>query len=368
MKKQLSSLDFHYLISELQQLIDSKVDKIYHNDKELIIRFYAFNRGKKTLKIVADKGMFLTEEDEEHKEPTGFCMFLRKHLDNARLLKIEQLKPERIVSFIFEKSGKKGTLFVEFFGKGNMIFCDDKNIILNALEHHKFKDRTINPKVEYKHPIMKYNIFELNKEDLIALFKNSKKDIIVTSLAVELGLGGIYSEEVCLLSGIDKNKNPKNSEEKEIETIFSNIEKITNKKIKSEVIIKNNDVIDVVPFELEFYEKNDKKKFETFSEALSFFYLQFKEVRETEFDKKLRDLQRIIEEQKSAIEELKKEEKEFREKGELIYHKYNVVKEILEELNKASKKYSWEEIKEKLKGHKIVKDVNLKDKTIVVEL
>ena len=61
MKKQLSSLDFHYLISELQQLIGSKVDKIYHDDKELIIRFYAFNRGKKTLKIVADKGMFLAE-------------------------------------------------------------------------------------------------------------------------------------------------------------------------------------------------------------------------------------------------------------------------------------------------------------------
>ena len=58
----------------------------------------------------------------------------------------------------------------------------------------------------------------------------------------------------------------------------------------------------------------------------------------------------------------------MREKGELIYHKYNLIKEVLDEINKASKKYSWKEIKEKLKEHKIIKEVNEKERKIIIEL
>ena len=50
---------------------------------------------------------------------------------------------------------------------------------------------------------MWYNFFKLNENQLADLSKNSGKDKIITALAVELGLGGIYSEEVCLLNNID---------------------------------------------------------------------------------------------------------------------------------------------------------------------
>ena len=85
-------------------------------------------------------------------------------------------------------------------------------------------------------------------------------------------------------------------------------------------------------------------------------------------DKKINELQRIIESQKLTIEELRKEEHELRQKGELIYHNYQLIKEVLDEINKASKKYSWKEIKEKLKGHNIVKEVNEKERKVVVEI
>jgi len=65
---------------------------------------------------------------------------------------------------------------------------------------------------------------------------------------------------------------------------------------------------------------------------------------------------------------LKKEGHEARQKGELIYHNYSLIKEILEEINKASKKYSWKEIKEKLKEHKIIKEVNDKERKLIVEI
>ena len=369
MKRQLSSIDLHYLAEELSSLKDSRIDKIYQPGKNVIVlSLYKSSSGKKLLKINVGQCLFLIDEKEQYDETLGFGMFLRKHLDGYFLHDINQLEPERILKLSFKIKENKKNLYIEFFGKGNAILCDEKEIIMNSLEHHEFKDRTIKPKIKYQYPVMKYNIFGINRNDLTYLLKNSKKDTLVTSLATELGLGGLYAEEICVLSNIDKNKNPKNIEEKQIQSILNNLKKINNKKIGPQVVLENNNVIDVLPFDLLFYEKYNKQKFSTFSEAVSHFYSQFKEVKETEFDKKLSSLQRIIENQKTAIEQLNKEEQELREKGELIYHKYNLIKEILEEINKASKKYSWKEIKEKLKGHKVVKEVNEKERKVVVEV
>ena len=369
MKKQLSSLDLHFLLKELEVLKDSRIDKIYQPEKDVIIfSLYKTNVGKKILKINIGQSIFIAEEKETEGETLGFGMLLRKHLDGYFLYDIAQIKPERILKFSFKIKEEKKYLYIEFFGKGNAILCNEHDVIINALEHHEFRERVVKPKLKYVYPIMSYNVFEINKNQLNELFNNSRKETLIICLAVELGLGGIYSEEICLLSNIDKNKIPKNVSSKEIESLLSNIKKIINKKIDAQIILENNNVIDVVPFEFKFYEKNNKQKFRSFSEALSCFYSQFIEIKETEFDKKLRSMQRIIEEQKQAIEKLKGEEKEMREKGELIYHKYSLIKEVLDEINKASKKYSWKEIKEKLKEHKVIKEVNEKERKVVVEV
>jgi len=371
MKKQLSSIDLHFLVRELEQLKDSRIDKIYQPEQNLIlISFYKTNAGKRFLRINIGQSIFIADEKNEIGDTLGFGMFLRKHLDGYFLTGIEQLKPERILKFIFKVKDEKKYLYIEFFGKGNVILCNEHDVILNALEHHDFRERSVRPKLKYVYPMMNYNVFELKEGDLAGIFNNSKKDSVITSLATELGLGGLYSEEVCLSSGIDKNANPKNIDEKQTHLILNSIKKIINNEIEAKVIIDDNNVIDFIPFDFNFYSGStyDKKEFGSFNESVSYFYSQFKEVKETEYDKKLKSLNRIIEEQRLAISELKKEEKELREKGEMIYHNYQLIKEVLDELNKASKKYSWKEIKEKLKGHKTIKEINEKDRKVVVEI
>ena len=369
MIKQISSLELYFLLKEFEILKDSRVDKVHHPQKNvLVFSFYKTNLGKKILQIDIGKALFLIEEKENYEETLGFGMLLRKHIGGYFLYCIEQIKPERILKLSFKSKDNKKILYIEFFGKGNAVLCDENNSIINSLEHHDFKSRAIRPKLNYIYPIMKYNFFELSKEGLSDLLKNSKKESLVACLAVELGLGGLYSEEICLLSCIGKNQAPKHIDERGIELILSSIKQTLNKKISAQVIFKDDRLIDVAPFELRFYDKYAKKNFQSFYQALEFFYSQFKEVKESEFERKLRILERIIEEQKLAIEELKKEEKELRENGELIYHKYNLIKEILEELNKAGKKYNWKEIKERLKGHKIIKEVNDKDRKVLIEV
>ena len=369
MKKQLSSLDLHYLLKELQILTDFRIDKIYQPEKELLVfSLYKTNTGKKLLRIEIGKVLFIAEEKEQYEEILGFGQLLRKHLDGHFLTDIEQLKPERIIKITFKIKEETKHIYIEFFGKGNAILCDEHNVIINALEHHEFRERVVKPRLKYVYPVMSYNTFEIDRKQLGELFANSKKESLIVSLAVELGLGGVYSEEICLLSDVDKSQNPRDTNEKQIQSILNSIKIITNKKIEPQIILENNNIIDVVPFELKFYEKHNNQKFTTFSEALSFFYSQFKEIKETEFDKKLKNLQRIIEEQNQTIGEFKKEEHEMRQKGELIYQNYQLIKEILDELNKASKKYSWKEIKEKLKGHKVIKEVNEKERKVIIEV
>lgn len=370
MKKQLSSIDLHFLLEELNILKNSRIDKIYQPEKDVIIfSLYKTNAGKKLLKIEIGRSIFIAEEKEDYGEILGFGMLLRKHIDGYFLSGIEQLKPERILKFSFEIKDTKKYLYLEFFGKGNAILCDEHNVIINALDHHEFRERVVKPRLKYVYPVMSYNLFDLKKEDLANLFKNSKKDSIIVSLATELGLGGLYSEEVCLLSNIDKSIKPQNINEKQTHSILNSIKKIINQKIDAEVIFdENSNVIDVTPFDLKYYENHKKREFGTLSEAVSFFFSQFKGIKETVADKKIKELQRIIETQKQTMQELKKEEHESRQKGEAIYQNYQLIKEIIDEINKASKKYSWKEIKEKLKGHKIIKEVNEKERKIVVEI
>jgi len=372
MKTLLTSLEISYIVKELQFLIDSKIDNIYQPDKkELILKLYVSNKGKKILRISAGNMLYLTETKQEYGEPTNFCLFLRKHLNNARLRKVNQLMPERILEFIFEKKEGKEKLIIEMFAKGNIILTDDKGDILSAVEYHKFRDRTIRAHIEYKHPKLKYNFFNLESNDLINLFKESEKDSIVTCLAVDIGLGGVYSEEVCLLSNIDKRKKPFDLKEEEIKRLLESIKKLINKKIKPVAYYKNGDIKDIVPFELKIYETLNKKEFKTYNEALDFYFSREKTKESKELEKYKRELNRIkeiVKKQETRLNELGKTEKEYRKKAEIIYNNYQLINEILTKIRKAIEKSGWKEVKEKLKGHKIIKEINAKEKKIIVEI
>lgn len=370
MKKQLSSVDLCYLAEELQVLKDSRIDKVYQPEKYIIIfSLYKTNVGKKLLKVDIGKTIFIAEEKEDYDEILGFGQLLRKYLDGFFLYEIKQLKPERILKLSFKAKEDKKKLYLEFFGKGNAILCNEHDIIINALEHHEFRERVVKPKLKYVYPVMSYNLFDLKEDDLEKMFKNSKKENIVTSLATELGLGGVYSEEVCLSAKMDKNINPEKTDNSSIKLILNSIKRIISNKIDPYIVLdEKQGFIDVIPFEFEYYKNSQKNTFKTFSEAVSSFFSHFKERKETQFDKTLKSLQYVIEQQKHTIEELRKEEHELRKKGELIYENYSIIKEVLDEIIKASEKFSWKEIKEKIKGHKIIKEVDDKERKIIVDI
>ena len=371
MKGQLSSLELHYLVEELQSLVNGRVDKVYNpNKKELVMLFHVSGEGRKILRVVAGKYLYLTESKDEFGEPSGFCMMLRKHLSNARLKKVEQKGSERVVEFVFE--GKEGVkrLIVEFFGQGNIIFCDDSKI-LSAVEYHKWKDREIAPKIKYEYPKKRYNIFKIKEKEIAELVEGSEKESIVKCLAIELGLGGVYSEEVCLASGVNKSVKPVSLDAGSIKRLYNSLKKLIARKTDAGIVYDNAKVKDIVPFPLKIYDGLRFEGFKTFSEALDYYFSSVaEEVAQEQSQQQvlIKKIKNTIKKQKEQIVKLEEKEVEERKKAEVIYNNYKLLQDIISEVNKAKDKYSWKEIKEKLKEHKVIKEVDAKEKGVLVEV
>jgi len=341
---QLTSLDIHYLLREFKGLENSKINNIYQlSKKEFYIQLHTPNRGKSYLKIILPSFIFLTDKKESIEKPMNFSVFLRKHLNNARIRSITQKNFERIIEFQLEKE-KTYILIIELFSKGNIILCEEDYTIISQLEQQKWSQREIKKGLTYKYPEKEYNFLEIKENELTKILKKTKKDKLVTFLATELGLGGSYSEEICSLAGIDKNKKPVLLKEEETKKLYS-----TFKKLKTRT--------------------PDIKGFKTFSNLIE--HLSSEEIKtpeEIRFQKQEEKLKNIIQTQEKKINELKKGEKECREKAELIYSNYQLINSIIKDINKAREKYSWDEIKDKLKGHKIIKEVNTKDKKVILDI
>ncbi|MGM5483217.1 MAG: hypothetical protein ACQESF_07165, partial [Nanobdellota archaeon] len=93
-----------------------------------------------------------------------------------------------------------------------------------------------------------------------------------------------------------------------------------------------------------------------------------KEKKLAPFFKKKRKLELQVKQQQEQIENMQKEAELNQQKGELIYNNYQQLEPLISELSAIIKKYPQKEIKEKLKDHELIKEINFKDKSVNVEL
>jgi len=369
MKKDFTSLELHYIVKELQDLVNARVDKIYHPKRNyLVLQLFISSKGKRLLKIELPHFLYVTKRRLENPErPSNFCLILRKALDNSFLRSFSQKDSERIVELIFEKRNTKFILIIELFSKGNIILCKDNYTIIVPLFVQRWKQRNIKRGELYKFPPPTVNFLKIKQKEFCDIIQLSQKDSLVKTFAIDLGLGGVYAEELCLISGI--NKNSKNLTQKELNKLFFQFQRLLQKKPKPYIVYDKENIINIVPFDLLYYKDNNKKYFKSYNESLDYgLQSGTNSKEEKQFQSKLERLQRIIEKQQSDIMDMKMKLKINEYSAELLYNNYQLVTGIIKEIKKASNKYSWQEIKEKLKGNKIVKEVNAKDKTIVLEL
>lgn len=364
---ELSALDLHYLIEEMRFLEGAKVDKIVQPTTDAIVfQFYVRNKGKQRLRIAMPNLIYLTRKKPETAEKQfGFCAALRKYLSNSRLEKIEQAGSERTVTFLFKTKEEEYALVAELFAKGNVVLCKkDLNIIV-PLKAGKWKDREIRARAKYSYPKREINFFAAGVDDLKNSLKKQKQTIS-KALAVDFGFGGQYARELCLLSDIGEKDTAVNDEQ--IKELFKAIKSLTNKKINPFIVYSDDKIKAVIPFELDIYKDLRKEKQKTFNSAIDLIMGAEAEEKLTMHQKELKRLKKIIDIQQDKIKELQTAAVQNQKKGELIYEKYQLLNQVVDEIKKARKKYSWKQIKEKLRGHKLIKEINECAGEIIIEI
>src|SRR3989338_7358226 len=134
MRTELSAIDLRYLIKELQQIINAKVDQVYQDGNECSFRLHMTGTGKTYLRCVLPSFIFLSQNKGEHGEKPGpFCSLLRKYLPNARIQSIVQLGSERALCILFSTSESDYRLYIELFSKGNIVLADNDGKIIGVL-------------------------------------------------------------------------------------------------------------------------------------------------------------------------------------------------------------------------------------------
>lgn len=360
-KKNISSLELAALIQELQFIIKGKISQIYHQEnEELLLQLHVPRLGKQLLKIIPGKWLCLMPEKEETPlRPSGFCMQLRKYISNAFIKDFYQKDAERIAVFELEKE-EKYYLIIELFSKGNVVLTNNDWLIIAVLEKQFWKDRVVKPQEKYVFPTSGMNWKTITEKEMKTILKKSEKKNLATSLATEVGLGGVYAEEACLLAGIDKSRLPSEitSEEAEKMIIAINYFRKSIENTKGHVYDE-----EVTPLPL--MGKKEKTILPTYNEAIS----QINPfVKKSPYEQKINSFQRMLESQENAIQNLQQKIEENTEKGNKIYEHYAALKKLLEIVKELRKTKEWKEIAEELKKEKRIKKIDLKEKKIVVEL
>lgn len=197
MKNSMTSLDVLCLRKELRVLEGAYVDKAFGSD-DLYIRFNT-EQGKKELAFRDGAFLFLTPPLEHGEEVGRMAQFIRKEMDNARVLRIPDHGMDRFVTIEFQWPASH-SLHFELMARGNAVIVADSKI-RQLLRGEKRGRMELVPGAVYSHAPLRFDVLNCTPESFISEIRNSGADVVRT-LAARAGLGGELAEETCSRAGV----------------------------------------------------------------------------------------------------------------------------------------------------------------------
>ena len=141
----------NFIAKELQQvLVGGKISKITQQSKDLLTFIIYTPKGTVKLEIcLAAKGCRINLTSAEVPAPKtalGFCMLLRKHLQNAEITRVAQIEDERIIFIDLDCTSEfelaKMTLYIELMGKYSNAVLVQNGVIVGALKTTAISEST----------------------------------------------------------------------------------------------------------------------------------------------------------------------------------------------------------------------------------
>lgn len=345
----LDGITIAALTKELrEELQGGRIYKIAQPERDELLLTIKNNGSQYRLVLSADASLpllYLTENNKKSPmSAPNFCMLLRKHIQNARILSIDQPGLERVVHMRLEHLNEMGDLCqkiltIELMGKySNIIFRDDDKII-DSMKHISTavsSVREVLPGRTYFIPRAeeKLNLLDEDIKELHGCFMErlEEKSLPAGKFLYRnfTGLSPVMAEEICFEAGIDGDKPGTALEAEEKEMLFQAITAM-GERIKKGGFIPNiiyaggePKEFGVVPYEI--FRGMEVKEISSVSLMLKLYYEE--KSRTTRIRQKSADLRKVVQtaiERSSKKLDLQQKQLKDTEKRE----KYKVYGELL---------------------------------------
>ena len=217
----LDGLTMSVLAKELNERLQTgQIQKLYQIDKTtLLFKIRALNEDQSlVITVGATPAMYLSKPLQDlPKEPSSLCMFLRKHIEGSRIVKVEQINGDRIMCIQTDKLEMDGSItstfiYVELMGKySNCIFVQD-GVILESLIHVSplmNRERSISPKLHYELPpnANRVSLMDFDYNEIKNLLTSFGDGTVQQSIrTIFNGFGKPLLDEVLLTSDLSGNE------------------------------------------------------------------------------------------------------------------------------------------------------------------
>ena len=281
------------IVYELNQtILNAKISKIAQPENDELLFTCKGSNGQFRLAMSASASLpFLYLTDQNKPSPMtapNFCMVLRKHIANGRIIKIYQPHMERIIHFDIEHLDEMGdlcqkTLIVELMGKhSNIIFCNSDGKIIDSIKHISSMMsslREVLPGRDYCIPATqddRLNPLEVTEEAFMDMVMKKPTSITKALYSSFTGLSPLLASEICHRSSIDGDMPVDSLDDDGKKHLFNNLtwiaEDVKNHTYKPNIIFKGKEPIDFSCIELTQFSDYDAKNFDSISQVLEEYY------------------------------------------------------------------------------------------------
>ncbi len=280
----LDGLTMSVLAKELNERLQTgQIQKLYQIDKTtLLFKIRALNEDQNLIITVgATPAMYLSKPLQDlPKEPSSLCMFLRKHIEGSRIVKVEQINGDRIMCIQTDKLEMDGSItstfiYVELMGKySNCIFVQD-GVILESLIHVSplmNRERSISPKLDYELPpnANRVSLMDFDYDEIRNLLTSFGDGSVQQSIrAIFNGFGKPLLDEVLWTSNLNGDESITDLSPAQLDTLAKSLYELKAKLQDSHgllTLINDNNKKAHATFTLHNYKV--LKEYSTISEAL----------------------------------------------------------------------------------------------------
>lgn len=283
------------LIYELNQVLEgARISKIAQPETDELLLTCKGAQGQYRLAISASASLpfvYLTQENKPSplQAPT-FCMVLRKHIANGKILRIYQPGLERIIHFEIEHLNElrdlcKKTLIVELMGKhSNIIFCNEDGTIIDSIKRISSATsslREVLPGRKYFIPTTqgdKLNPLIITREQFVEALFGKALSINKALYTSFVGISPLIANEIAYRAGYDSDFSIASLSQEQLLHLANHfcwfMEDIKEHNYQPNIVRNGKEPIDYSSVPLTMYGEYEASSFTTISEVLENYYAE----------------------------------------------------------------------------------------------